>query len=430
MRLSEDKIKQAILHPEEEVRRTAIQYFSKSFSQDRAVMPLVIQAVDRYGRVNIPSLISETSTLPQTNETIQWVLNELSQTNKDKTLFSYQANLIRILHHADPALLQHYKTQINELPALKGKPLERIKEHIDVLSWDSDTCWKALEEFCEKEKGKKLIDQVNLSYASDLVEALARSGDKYVQRILSLLKQEIEEYQNNPLVWMELFLVELAGRMKLQAAIPMIVRKLYLDADYLNDQCIEALTRIGTNSVIEAIYKDFEQAEWGFRLYATNPLERIHSNLAVDRCIKLLNAEPEPDIKTNLAIALLSHFSFDAVDIVRELILSEEWDPQMVDLREELVTACTIMEKHFPEYDEWKAEADTTREKQNQRVAKMMTMPHDDFIKGISPKAEKLDSEPDRRENKSNREKHAKKVGRNDPCPCGSGKKYKKCCMT
>ncbi|HIZ71748.1 MAG TPA: SEC-C domain-containing protein [Candidatus Atopostipes pullistercoris] len=23
----------------------------------------------------------------------------------------------------------------------------------------------------------------------------------------------------------------------------------------------------------------------------------------------------------------------------------------------------------------------------------------------------------------------SKKIGRNDPCPCGSGKKYKKCCM-
>ena len=23
----------------------------------------------------------------------------------------------------------------------------------------------------------------------------------------------------------------------------------------------------------------------------------------------------------------------------------------------------------------------------------------------------------------------APKVGRNDPCPCGSGKKYKKCCL-
>ncbi len=26
------------------------------------------------------------------------------------------------------------------------------------------------------------------------------------------------------------------------------------------------------------------------------------------------------------------------------------------------------------------------------------------------------------------RQRNAAKVGRNDPCPCGSGKKYKKCC--
>jgi uncharacterized protein YecA (UPF0149 family) len=25
--------------------------------------------------------------------------------------------------------------------------------------------------------------------------------------------------------------------------------------------------------------------------------------------------------------------------------------------------------------------------------------------------------------------KHAAKIRRNDPCPCGSGKKYKKCCL-
>ncbi|MBI9086513.1 MAG: SEC-C domain-containing protein [Desulfobacterales bacterium] len=23
----------------------------------------------------------------------------------------------------------------------------------------------------------------------------------------------------------------------------------------------------------------------------------------------------------------------------------------------------------------------------------------------------------------------SRKIGRNDPCPCGSGKKYKKCCL-
>ena len=25
-------------------------------------------------------------------------------------------------------------------------------------------------------------------------------------------------------------------------------------------------------------------------------------------------------------------------------------------------------------------------------------------------------------------QREMKKIGRNDPCPCGSGKKYKKCC--
>jgi preprotein translocase subunit SecA len=29
----------------------------------------------------------------------------------------------------------------------------------------------------------------------------------------------------------------------------------------------------------------------------------------------------------------------------------------------------------------------------------------------------------------STRRRAQPKVGRNDPCPCGSGKKYKKCCM-
>jgi uncharacterized protein YecA (UPF0149 family) len=27
------------------------------------------------------------------------------------------------------------------------------------------------------------------------------------------------------------------------------------------------------------------------------------------------------------------------------------------------------------------------------------------------------------------RPKHVAKIGRNDPCSCGSGKKYKKCCL-
>jgi preprotein translocase subunit SecA len=43
--------------------------------------------------------------------------------------------------------------------------------------------------------------------------------------------------------------------------------------------------------------------------------------------------------------------------------------------------------------------------------------------------AEQIEQEMKREEEQNAQQKAAKKskVGRNDPCPCGSGKKYKKC---
>jgi preprotein translocase subunit SecA len=35
---------------------------------------------------------------------------------------------------------------------------------------------------------------------------------------------------------------------------------------------------------------------------------------------------------------------------------------------------------------------------------------------------------PAERQQQSTVKREARKVGRNEPCPCGSGKKYKKCC--
>ncbi|OGC43741.1 hypothetical protein A2400_02375 [candidate division WS6 bacterium RIFOXYB1_FULL_33_14] len=39
-----------------------------------------------------------------------------------------------------------------------------------------------------------------------------------------------------------------------------------------------------------------------------------------------------------------------------------------------------------------------------------------------------IDNRPGQVSKQSTVKRSSKKVGRNDPCPCGSGKKYKKCC--
>jgi len=50
MRIQESKIKEAILHPEEEIRLKAVSYFADSHSQDETLMPLVIQTVEKYDK--------------------------------------------------------------------------------------------------------------------------------------------------------------------------------------------------------------------------------------------------------------------------------------------------------------------------------------------------------------------------------------------
>ena len=64
MRLDEATINAAIQHPEEEVRLTAVDYFSDSYSEDETVRPLVIQAVETYGVETSFKILRDAELLP------------------------------------------------------------------------------------------------------------------------------------------------------------------------------------------------------------------------------------------------------------------------------------------------------------------------------------------------------------------------------
>ena len=66
-------------------------------------------------------------------------------------------------------------------------------------------------------------------------------------------------------------------------------------------------------------------------------------------------------------------------------------------------------------------EQDNKKEDQEKRLLEAICVQHEiDHLNGITIH---------NRENKSKPIISEKKIGRNDPCPCGSGKKYKKCCL-
>jgi hypothetical protein len=416
MRLPENRIKEAILHPDRSARQAAAGYFDDVYSRDAEVMPLAIQAIDKYGRNTAFQYIHVVCNLAQTEATVDWVVRELRQAAGGPT---YLANLSRVLLYADPRLLVPRRDEILHAPGFEQELMSQFRERLELLSWDADRCWAELERLADEGKGKVNVNQVNYARALHVLEALARQGEGYTDRILSLLGQTIEDYEDNPMAWMECFLVALAGEMRLQPAIPHLVRRLHEEGEILHEECLRALAKIGTDEAARLLADGFPGAEWHYRLYASDALGNVHSDVAVQRILDLLPAEQKDDIRSNLGHSLLANFATEAVEVVRQMVLDRSYDPMMTDLPADLVAACKVMDVPFPEMAAWEKEAEEKARTVEARMRELEEPP--------PPKRPPALPRPVPVTHPFL--KPEKKVGRNDPCPCGSGKKFKHCCL-
>jgi hypothetical protein len=427
MRLPEAKIKEAIVHPEKLVRQEALLYFTDCYSRDAEVMPLAIKAIETYGRSNAFLHLHVVAQLAQTEATVEWAVKELyREEDKAHDLDSYFPALSRLLCSADPQLLAPRADQILQAPGFFKEMHREFQERLRLASWDADQCWNELETICTEGVGT----DVDFGHASRVVEALARRGEKYTDRILDLLSQKVEDYETDPMTWLEIFLVELAGEMRLERAIPLVVKKLHECGEILSEECVEALGKIGTDAAAEAVAQGWLEAVWDYRLYATSALEKIHSDTTVRKCLELLPHDKEPDIRTKLADALLGQFAGEGIEPVRQMVQRRAYDPSNSDLMRKLVAVSTVLGVTFPEYPIWKREAEEKLAKQERRMKEMRGFFQAPAKPPLPPKPDPARERDDYLERKpAPFLRTEKQVGRNDPCPCGSGKKFKKCCM-
>lgn len=437
MRLSEDKIKEVILDTDLENRQRAISYFSKSYSTDLSLMPLVIQAVEKFGRKDAYHLIGLARDLPQTEETIAWIIDELND-EQSAQHENYAFNLSMVLVKADLALLLPQESAILDSQHFLSDLRASFSERLQMLSWDEATCWQNLEEFCDQGKDKQYVNEVNLGYGKRIVETLARYGDECQEKVHAILSQKIDDYRHHPMKWMEPLVVRLAGEAQLESTVSLLVTKLVEDGgDLLNEECAGALTRIGTPAMLEAVADAFPAAPHHFRRYATEPLEYIHSDLAVNKCLQLLRQEKDEDIRVTLAYALLSHFAPEGIEESRKLLVGRQLNFESRGLRNYLVETCTIMGERFPEYDEWRAADQAEKAAHWKRIKELEGDPAGMMLfaleKLTGKKTEMPKAKPSMplasRQLLAPASARKQRVGRNEPCPCGSGKKFKQCCL-
>jgi HEAT repeat protein len=428
MRLPEAKIREAVVHPEKLARQEALNYFAECFSRDAEVMPLAIKAIETFGRRNAFMYVHVLADLEQTEATLDWAIRELHrEENKAEDHDSFFPALSRLLCQASPQLLIPRAKAITEAPGFVKERHPELQDRLLLASWDAEQCWKELESICAVGIGEDYSSDIDFYHASRVVEALAHQGEAYIDRILAILGQQVEDPKAARMTWTEEFVVMLAGEMRLEGAIPLIVKKLHEMGEVLSEQCVDALGKIGTDAAAEAVTEGWLESEWDYRLFATSALEKIHSDATVRKCLELLPKDKDSDIRTKLADALLGQFADEAVEPVREMVNKRAYDETVTDLKGRLVGVSTILGVTFPEYAAWKREAEEQQAKQERRMKAMDSV----FHASPSPPKQVASKHQDDLQNRKPSPilRTEKQVGRNDPCPCGSGMKFKKCCM-
>lgn len=127
-------------------------------------------------------------------------------------------------------------------------------------------------------------------------------------------------------------------------------------------------------------------------------------------------------------------FSGPGVEVVRHEI-ARGYDHTVDNLEETLLPIAHVLGIMLPEADRWRTEREERQRRRAERRAELDELGRryqaakaagrDPLAKQRPKPKIKMQPVPD--ESMTIR-RDTRRVGRNEPCPCGSGKKYKKCC--
>ncbi len=423
MRLPAEKVREAILSPDRVLRDAAVFYFSRSHSDDPTLMPLVIEACERYGS-DAFEMFSFLSDLVQTESSVGWIIQQIESARADDDRGEFfLASFIAGLRHADPAALKPHEATIAELKNVDDESKEVIVHRLAVSSFTPDELWKELNSFCEAQDKEDEAEKDDVQFGFALADFLARYPEACAEQVLEIVRRKGED-------WQEILAVRMVGRLRLEDAIPDLLDLTSDCETWVFGEALHALTRIGTDAVVQPIAARYPTASHGQRMTLADLLEDIHSDLSVQTCVELLGIEQDADLRGHLIQSLLMSFSTEGIEPARQYVLTQPKTPELLEVRHDLLVASKMLGVSFAEFDAWAEDSKTDAEFRREwykdsplvRLAETFAE-RDEDIDGDGLD-EEFDDVPE-----DTFVRFEPKVGRNDSCPCGSGKKYKKCCL-
>jgi hypothetical protein len=448
--LRPDEVVPFLLHKEEIVRDHALHYLTHAHDPSPATAEDLWRMIDRFGMQASLSVVSGLDELPQTEVSLGRTMDALRRGADELSDFHLQI----VLEKLDWPLLERHAEELLNFEKLVEPVRDHLRKRLEMRPMPAVELWEQLMAH-GTELGDSCIGEFDDRVSRRLVEAIAHDPGDVPAWAVALLKDNTADD------WRSIFAVAVVEATRYEPALDVLFDLFLIDADYLWERVVDALTAIGSVEVIHRIERFVPGKSWDVRLFCDDPLERIkrpESELAVE---KLLEQEPSPDIRGFLAGSLCELIAEPSrLARVRDLWAAGRLEEQDVDVPEMLLAAGTMVGYEPPEAKRWWQQVRErnrrhTKEHLMLSVKEMGKEWRERWRQGL-PREDRAKRERDNgtggllpgtgaeavwpqesaapRENQRWDEaltpirRDEPKVGRNEPCPCGSGKKHKKCC--
>ena len=401
------KLKRALQHADHHVREAAARYFSESYSRDPELLGLVLDACMRHGLRENQLVLDSAASFEISKEDFRRAFEQLGLAKDYNTCAKYG----RILANAPAEWLLEYESNLEESGKLTEGVVNKINWRFTFMDHSPEEAWQDLQEYSEECRDSRHVGEVDHHRADSLLDILARADIPPDEQILDLLQDEAVEEE-----WLEVWLVKLAGLRGILEAVPLLVDYLQVDTGYFRERVVDALARIGDTEAVHLIDRRFATDPQHVKTYASTVPARIKSRVSEKFLLKHLKSEEDVTIRTFLFEGLCRLFSRAGVPVVREEI-ERGYVRGILSLEHALLNVAEVLGIELPEAEKWRRDREEKEQRRRERreeLNRLAGMVRD------RKESEGTGRQPARRPKKE--------VGRNDPCPCGSGRKYKRCC--
>jgi hypothetical protein len=314
--------------------------------------------------------------------------------------------LIQGMKETDKSRLHLYKGLLDNLePEIALEYQQELAPFIEEREWDfyrfllngeDEQIWEEYGSTTAKLETMNNFENKLYSKAKLLARTLMKKGYLDENEIDLILKEQLAEPYFRFYGIMAIYVIRLR---KLSKYIPILVSLLDRNEDILLEEVADTLISFQSDEVVKMVLPYAKQVESS--IFAISVLSGTKTAFAM-KVLKELFHEVEYEDEQDLVFEALCHqLSAVALPEIEEYMNN---DPVsfMIEIEETAYGYYKIMGIDHHDLSIWKQIAD---EKDSAFNAEMENDRHLSVIAPIQLK-----------------------VGRNDPCPCGSGKKYKKCC--